>query len=97
MQTATAAVNLTTNKQPATTSLFGTKMPKAGAGVVLVRKKMSLAAEETCRLLSWLGLTAWSSAALRGGKFCHALVSSRFQVAVARVVSSGDQYNPLEQ
>ena len=39
MQTATAAVNLTTNKQPATTSLFGTKMPKAGAGVVLARTR----------------------------------------------------------
>ena len=58
--------------------------------------KMSLAAAETFRLPSWLGLTTWSSAALREGKFCHALVSSRFLVAVARAVSSGDQYNPLE-
>ena len=58
--------------------------------------KMGLAAAETSRSPSWFGLTTLSSAALREGKFCHALVSSRFLVAVARAVSSGDHYNPLE-
>ena len=60
--------------------------------------KMGLAAAEKPDRRPGLGsrLGPRLSAALREGKFCHALVSSRFLVAVARAVSSGDQYNPLE-